>query len=136
EYRYLYSDMALPSYGRATSSSTLKASPRSSKVEDPANPRGTPKKYKRPSTLTTEDRRTIAYHADLHPIKPFEPSKPCPLSELPSEIRSVIYTYVLRDQQLPYIRPHFRPSLMHICRAIRIEAAYTYFTSTPCKQHR
>lgn len=139
--------MAPPSYLRPTASSTLRASPKSSETAKTDIQKETPRKLKRPSTLSTEDRHTIAYNANLHPIKPQSPTKPCPLSTLPSELRSTIYTYIL-DQHSPLpspgqvqtisVRPdHHRrhdyttPSLLHICRAIRIEAAYTYYTTTP-----
>ncbi|KAH7398299.1 hypothetical protein BKA66DRAFT_452808 [Pyrenochaeta sp. MPI-SDFR-AT-0127] len=135
--------MATPSYARPTASSTLKASPKSSRASDPEAPKSTPKKLKRPSTLTIEHRQTIIYNADLYPIRPLNPAKPCPLTTIPSELRTVIYTYALdpysafqhprqtverrRDQPPRYIWP----CLLHVCRAIRIEAAYTYYTLTP-----
>ncbi|KAF1846708.1 uncharacterized protein K460DRAFT_285727 [Cucurbitaria berberidis CBS 394.84] len=136
--------MVPPSYARATASSTLRAGLNSSKAKKAVEvPKGTPKKLKRPSTLTIKDRQEIIYSADLHPIKPLNAKKPCPLATLPSELRTEIYTYVL-DQASTIIHPqqfisprkdrppcYIWPRLLHICRAIRIEAAYTYYTSTP-----
>jgi hypothetical protein len=136
--------MAPPSYARATASSTLKASPTlpspgASKILQTLPP--TPKKLKRPSTLTNLVRQSITYKADLYPINPQDPKKPCPLANLPSEIRTSIYQYILGPHaafplpqfviklngQIKYIWP----KLLHICRAMRIEAAYTYYTNTP-----
>ena len=135
--------MVLPAYARATVSSALKANPVPAKDEHQETAQGTPKKLKRPSTLTVEDRQHIAYNADLYPIKPLDPTKPCRLAELPSEVRTTIYSYAL-DEHSPLLYPWWDrwakpepamriicPTLLHVCRAIRIEAAYTYYTSTP-----
>lgn len=139
--------MAVPSYARATTTSTLRASPRGAKTQDVATPNqprsipistGSPtaaRRLKRPSTLTSRDRESIAYKADLHHIKASSPSKPCPLAALPSELRCLIYSHVLGDLHRPilmnYRRVRHSPStLLQICRAIRIEAAYMYYTST------
>ncbi len=135
--------MAPPSYARATQSSQLKASPNRSKVEQQTTLQSTPKKFKRPSTLTFGNRQKIAYNADLYHILKQDPKKPCPLAELPSEIRTVIYEYVLLQPEVAQYPPikylarhdlpfvYTWPSLLHVCRAMRIEAAYTYYTSTP-----
>jgi hypothetical protein len=136
--------MAPPSYARATASSILKASPSSpSRPKDPETPKSTPKKkLKRPSTLTPQHRLSITYKADLYPITPLNPTKPCPLANLPSEIRTSIYHYAL-ESHLALLQPRFIikprtgsvhyiwPKILHISRAIRIEAAYVYYTSTP-----
>ena len=139
--------MAGPSFAQATRSSTLRASPVKSKNEDATNTSGNPqrlgspsksggstptKPLKRPSTLTRRARESIAYNADLHFIKPANPSKLCPLAALPSELRSLIYSYVFGDLQKPifmnYGRVRYSPTeLLQICRAIRIEAAYMYY---------
>jgi hypothetical protein len=151
--------MAPPSYARATASSTSKASPKTSKVKasespkttsshsletlpvsgEPDSPIPTPKKsLKRPSLLTSQDRDSIAYKRDLYPIRPKDPLKPCPLANLPSELRCHIYTFLLpstwhiHDSWAMVLRhkQHRPPSLLDICRAIRIEAAYIYYTQT------
>lgn len=137
--------MAPPSYARATASSSLKASQSSpstpTKTPDPKTPTSTPKKLKRPSTLTPQHRKSLHYNADLYPIKPQDATKPCPLATLPSELRTTIYQYALEpDLALPQprfiIRPggsrisYIWPTILHISRAIRIEAAYVYYTST------
>lgn len=136
--------MTVPSFARATASSTLRSSPQGGASKDVTTPPktqtpraslGSPtsnKKLKRPSTLTRRTRESIAYNADLYYIKPLKPSKPCPLAELPSELRTQIYAHVFGDLQRPilmnYGRIRHSPSvLLHICRAIRIEAAYVYF---------
>ncbi|KAH6614083.1 hypothetical protein C7974DRAFT_404480 [Boeremia exigua] len=136
--------MVVPSFARATRSSGLKISPVDEKtrhVTTPVNAQSSkpssqsPKrsqKLKRPSTLTRRARESIAYNADLYHIKPSNPSKPCLLATLPSELRTLIYTFVLGDLQRPilmnYGRIRHSPStLLHICRAVRIEAAYIYF---------
>jgi hypothetical protein len=134
--------MTLPSYARATASSALKASQASpSKTKDPETPISTPKKLKRPSTLTPQKRQSINYNADLYPIKPQDPSKPCPLATLPSELRISIYQYIL-EPHLALLHPrfirrpgtrqirHILPGILQISQAIRIEAAYVYYTST------
>ncbi|KAF2994519.1 hypothetical protein E8E13_003058 [Curvularia kusanoi] len=138
--------MVTPSFAKATRSSTLRASPGGSKQQiaatsetpqssgSPIKPRSpTPgKQLKRPSTLTRRARESIAYNADLHFIKPANPSKLCPLAALPSELRSLIYTHVFGDLQKPvfmnYGRVRHSPvALLQICRAVRIEAAYMYY---------
>ena len=135
--------MAPPSYARATLSSEQRGSPKVSKLEDPSTPQSTPRKLKRPSTLSLEDRQHLSYNADLYHFVKKEPSRPCILAELPSEIRTTIYAYVLqppgstshpqrkysvrRNEPFHYIWP----SLLHVCRAIRVEAAYTYYVHTP-----
>lgn len=90
------------------------------------------KKLKRPSTLTRRTRESIAYNADLYYIKPAIRSKPCPLADLPSEIRTEVYSRVFGDLHRPIMMNYGRirhapPALLHICRAMRIEAAYIYF---------
>lgn len=136
--------MAPPSYARATAASSLKAtgSPSSaSKSQGPKIPTSTPKKLKRPSTLTPKHRQSIRYNADLYPISPQDATKPCPLATLPSELRTTIYQYTLEPHHaLPQpqfvIRPggtrvsYIWPTILHISRAIRIEAAYVYYSST------
>lgn len=139
--------MAVPSFARTTTSSTLKASSRSAKSKDTTKPETThstdllnrspaiTRKLKRPSTLTRRDRESIAYSADLHYIKPSNPSKPCPLAALPSELRTIIYSYVSGNFQRPVLmnyrrERHYPPALLQICRAVRIEAAYMYYTYT------
>ncbi|EUC29138.1 hypothetical protein COCCADRAFT_40451 [Bipolaris zeicola 26-R-13] len=138
--------MAPPSYARATASSISKASPnpktpaRLSKADN-STPTSQEKKkvLKRPSTLTSHQKDTITYKRDLYHITPKDPSKLCFLSLLPSELRTQIYTYILPSTH--YISPSWPsslskpkhqapPSLLHISRAIRIEAAYTYYTAT------
>ncbi|EMD95504.1 hypothetical protein COCC4DRAFT_155935 [Bipolaris maydis ATCC 48331] len=137
--------MAPPSYARATASSTSKASPNpktptSLSKANNSTPTSQEKKkaLKRPSTLTSHQKDTITYKRDLYHITPKDASKPCFLSLLPSELRTQIYTYILPTTH--YISPswpslskpkhHAPPSLLHISRAIRIEAAYTYYTTT------
>ena len=137
--------MAVPSFARATRSSIIKASPSGEKSRDvaasdkPQSPRtslGSPefeKKLKRPSTLTRRARESIAYNADLHYIKPSNPSKPCPLAALPSELRTTIYLHVFGDLERPIFMDYGRrrrplSALLLVCRAIRIEAAYQFFS--------
>ncbi|EUC50801.1 hypothetical protein COCMIDRAFT_80872 [Bipolaris oryzae ATCC 44560] len=118
-------------------------SPSSRKLtESPNNSTPTPqekkKALKRPSTLTSHQKDTIHYKCDLYHITPKDASKPCFLSLLPSELRTQIYTYILPSTH--YISPSWPslskpkhptiPPLLHISRAIRIEAAYTYYTTT------
>lgn len=155
--------MSTPSYARATTSSASRASPRSSSTihttaeptksspysakisttpEKRAQTPLTPKKtLKRPSLLTPRARDQLIYNRDLYPIKPKDVSKPCLLADLPSELRSLVYTFVLPtthhiSDSWPAILKHGQqrpPPLLHICRAIRIEAAYDYYTSTAFK---
>lgn len=136
--------MTAPSFARATRSSDLKNSTSNSKrigvatSESPQSPRNIRKspqssrRLKRPPTLTKRARESIAYNADLYYIKPSKSSKPCPLAELPSELRSLIYSYTFGDLQKPVLMNFGRirptpPPLLQSCRAIRIEAAYMYF---------
>lgn len=140
--------MPLPSYARATTSSALKAASNpnqhASPSKQPPTPKFAPKKtLKRPSTITPRYRESIAYNSDLYHIKPHDPSKPCHLANLPSELRTTIYGYALsnffsfdytphpRSTVRKYTRYYIYPYILHICRAVRIEAAYTYYTSTP-----
>jgi hypothetical protein len=132
--------MSPPPYARPTASSTQKESLRASKLTSPkenANnqtPYTPARKLKRPSTLTPEHRQSIAYNASLYPIKPQDPQKPCLLASLPSELRTHIYTYILSSDpgHIFKRRPcNSTPPLLHVSRAIRIEAAYVHYTSTP-----
>ncbi|KAJ4990322.1 hypothetical protein SVAN01_04204 [Stagonosporopsis vannaccii] len=137
--------MTIPSFARATQSSILKKNLRgdksrgtapSNKQQSPAPSLESPKpvrKLKRPSRLTQRARKSIAYNADLTHIRPSNPSKPCPLAELPSELRILIYSYIFGDCRRPILMYYGRlkyspPVLLQICRAIRIEAAYNYFS--------
>lgn len=140
--------MTVPSFARATAASTVRASPQGKASKDVTTQLKTPtetptskdslrsrtsyKKLKRPSTLTKRVRQSIAYNADLYYIKPANPSKLCPLADLPSELRTQIYAHVFGDLRKPILMSYFRvryapAALLHICRAIRIEAAYVYF---------
>lgn len=146
--------MTLPSYAQATSASIGKATrpsnqtkesspgsiPKTPKQKQP--PTSIPKKLKRPSTLTPKRRETIAYTSTLSPITPKDPSKPCPLASLPSELRTQIYTHIFAaNSHIPQPRSitlkctgrttYVFPPLLHISHAIRIEAAYTYYTTQP-----
>ncbi|KAG9194621.1 hypothetical protein G6011_04656 [Alternaria panax] len=155
--------MAPPPYARATVSSASRASPKSSNTthitEDSTIPSPcsagtssvlqktaqaplTPKRaLKRPSLLTPQARDQLIYNRDLYPIRPRDSSKPCLLADLPSELRSLIYTFILPEthhisDSWPAIFKHGQqrpPPLLHTCRAIRIEAAYDYYTSTAFK---
>lgn len=142
-------NMPVPSFARPTASSTLKTSPKGVqatpdvtapvKSQSPRSSLGSAtneKRLKRPSTLTRRARESIAYNADLYHIKPANPSKPCPLAALPSELRTLIYAQTFGDLQKPilmnYGRKRHSPSaLLRVCRAIRIEASYLYFTEAP-----
>lgn len=141
--------MSSPSFARATAASSSRASPQrgvsNSITTSPMAPTkrstsGAPlepsisekKKLKRPSTLTKRARESITYNADLYYIRPANRSKPCPLANLPSEIRTQIYSCVFGDLQRPILMNYSRirhtpPALLHICRAMRIEVAYMYF---------
>ncbi|KAF2829424.1 hypothetical protein CC86DRAFT_346153 [Ophiobolus disseminans] len=132
--------MPPPSYGRATASSTLKSTTNQSPHAPPSKDPSTPKKApKRPSTITPARRKTILYKSDLYPINPQDTTKPCPLSSLPSELRTTIYQHVLHTPTLNS-HPHSVrkkgvvfykwPPILHTSRAIRIEAAYIYYTSS------
>ena len=132
--------MAPPSYARATTSSRLKTSLAASSPShesakaDPTTPK---KRLHRPSTLTSKQRQSISYNSTLYPIKPIHPDSPSPIALLPSELRTLIYQYILpstvtciphsRLKNTCYVWPH----ILHICRAIRIEAAYEYYVHTP-----
>ncbi|USP76012.1 uncharacterized protein yc1106_03286 [Curvularia clavata] len=96
------------------------------------------KGLKRPSMLTSRQKDSLAYKRDLYHITPRDPSKPCLLATLPSELRTQIYHYVLPPFR--YIssnwtvfaprKQHVPPALLQVSRAVRIEAAYTYYTGT------
>ena len=135
--------MAPPSYARATLSSTLKASPISTKAGDNTPPsQGSPRKLKRPSLLTDRKRDVLHYLQNLHPIRPRDKSRPCGFANLPSEIRIEIYKWVFAQRWHHPARvydgerwtrdpKYIWPDILHICRAMRIEAAHTYFTGMP-----
>ena len=80
----------------------------------------------------------MTYKRDLYHITPKDASKPCPLATLPSELRTLIYTYVLPAThsisdswaRITKYKQHVAPALLHTSRAIRIEAAYTCYTRT------
>ena len=130
--------MTLPSYALPTTSSLIKANPKPSKTQESKSspsktPEPKPTKLKRPSTLTPRRRQTLAYNADLHPITPKDATIPCPLAAIPSELRTAIYTYIF-DSPVWEVGPTTRlttPPILSICRAMRIEAAYTYYTTQP-----
>jgi hypothetical protein len=134
------------SFARATAASSSRGSPRGGASDVTTSPKtptktstwkpiGSPssdKKLKRPSTLTRRTRESIAYNADLYYIKPANRSKLCPLADFPSELRTQIYSYAFGDLQRPILMNygrirHVPPALLHVSRAIRIEAAYVYF---------
>ncbi len=127
--------MGVPSFARATRSSALRANPRDEETRDMTpleGPQRLGKKLKRPSTLTPRVRQNIAYNSDLHHYKPSNSSKPSPLAALPSELRILIYAYVFDDLKRPILMNYGRmryspPTLLQVCRAMRIEAAYMYF---------
>lgn len=116
--------MSTPSFARATAASKSKATPQGGASKDVAISPQTPtknstpgafsgslmseKKLKRPSTLTKRTRESIAYKADLYYIKPANRSKPCPLADLPSEIRTQIYSYVFGDLRKPILMNYGR----------------------------
>ncbi|KAF2855707.1 hypothetical protein T440DRAFT_464096 [Plenodomus tracheiphilus IPT5] len=136
--------MSPPSYARATASSTMKSSPKSQKTTPTLKSQTTtPNKLKRPSLLTNQERQLKLYQRNLIPINPHDPHAPCPISNLPSEIRALIYTHVFSQAMHPmtiYNRPtdtfeFIWPAILQVCRAIRVEASYTYFTITPFTFH-
>ncbi|KNG47052.1 hypothetical protein TW65_06226 [Stemphylium lycopersici] len=112
------------------------ASPSDTSHSSPAH-QETKAKLKRPSRLTTHQKDTIAYKRDLYPILPKDASKPCILAALPSELRTEIYTYILPTtnnipsclSMMKRYKRHLSPPLLNVSRAIRIEAAYTYYTT-------
>ncbi|KAF2473911.1 uncharacterized protein BDR25DRAFT_392297 [Lindgomyces ingoldianus] len=111
--------MSTPSYTRPTASSVTRASPRAQK---PA----VMKELKRPSSISDSERELIQLlrRAEAFTIKPADPSKPC-LADLPSEIRIIIYRYIL-DPYYPSIS--CAPKLLRVSRAIRHEAAYEWYS--------
>ncbi|KAH7088876.1 hypothetical protein FB567DRAFT_522526 [Paraphoma chrysanthemicola] len=142
--------MGTPRYASPTTASTLKSRHHPSTSETPpttpmkqsSSPSCTPKKLKRPSTLTTTQRLTISRTANLYPIKPSNPSVLSPLSLLPTEIRLEIYAYIINStpaavHPLRLYMPssstirYNAPAILRVCRAIRIEAAYAYYALTP-----
>ncbi|KAL5118122.1 hypothetical protein ACEQ8H_003957 [Pleosporales sp. CAS-2024a] len=143
--------MAPPSYARATTSSASKARPTWPSKTPAAGSPSTPKKLKRPSTLTPKHRQSILYNANLYPIRALDPSKPCGLATLPSELRTCIYQYVLEADVVGVLQPRFKykarhpgqgmhcvcvwPRILHVSQAMRIEAAYLFYTTTPFLFH-
>ncbi|PSN62204.1 hypothetical protein BS50DRAFT_578053, partial [Corynespora cassiicola Philippines] len=103
-----------PSYARGTTASTSKTTPRSQKS------------YK-----------TTPSHHPLFPIQPLDPTKPCPISRLPTELRAAIYSHVLAPTVYishPRIggKPNrtIWPPLLSVSRTIRNEAAYVFYTQS------
>lgn len=127
--------MTPPSYARATASSTSRSNPKCLRTNSTKPTKNNPpaKILKRPSPLTPEKRTLISYTRSLHPIMPHIPSLPCPLALLPPELRIQIYTYVFTPRSPTSIPPNLlsTPALLHTCRALRIEAAYTFYTRVP-----
>lgn len=139
--------MTSPRYARATTSSSLKASPKAVTAIDVSSTNAHARKFKRPSLLTAAERSRILYTRDLFPIKPRHKSQSCHLASLPSELRMEIYQYVLFDEVLRFPEvvldgqkwrhepKYIWPAMLHICRGIRIEAAYAYYTNAPFSWH-
>lgn len=131
--------MLPPSYARTTASSMLKSNPKTHKTADTNTRDKIRKKLKRPSLLTEQERQFTNYKRSLIYIKPHKPHAPCPMSNLPPELRAMIYTHVFSNTTHPmtiYNRStdtfqFLWPALLQVCRALRIEASYTYFTTTP-----
>ncbi|KAF2121565.1 hypothetical protein BDV96DRAFT_216978 [Lophiotrema nucula] len=129
-----------PSFARSTASSTMRAS-LTPKISSPTT--------RRSSTLSGTDRQLalLLQHTSSLNIKPRDPSLPCLFAAIPSEIRCMIYAYFLpgRSIILPTTdRMHFGspwgkgdqtktlwPLLLRVCRAIRLEYAYQFYTRTP-----
>jgi hypothetical protein len=143
----MHTIMGTPSYAAPTTSSALKTKPHPSLDKIPSTklssqPTPTLKELKRPSTLTSHQRLSIAQNTSLHPIKPHDPSKPCPLATLPSELRLEVYEYIIGitsatsqpgSLYLPRTSTtmYDSPAILKVCKAIRIEAAYVYYALTP-----
>ncbi|ORY16747.1 hypothetical protein BCR34DRAFT_556542 [Clohesyomyces aquaticus] len=93
-----------------------------------------PKKLKRPSALSDNDR--VLLRAKSFTIKPANPSTSCPLASLPVEIRVRIYRYTLQGLSglIDFRQGGVRlpvPKLLHVSRAIRCEAAYEWYRWGP-----
>ncbi|KAF2188190.1 hypothetical protein K469DRAFT_684928 [Zopfia rhizophila CBS 207.26] len=123
-----------PSYARATSSSSSKESSKSPKTKDVP-----PKKLKRPSSLSNHERQLalLLRHQKALTIKPMDPTKPCPLASLPSEVRVLIYRYVFDIQTIIITLPRMWkygsflwPNLLRVSRAVRHEASYEFYSRT------
>ncbi|KAF2032687.1 hypothetical protein EK21DRAFT_60207 [Setomelanomma holmii] len=147
--------MSPPSYARATTSSTFRVASHTSTSQgfpaSQAEPLGTPttsatpvKKLKRPSTLTPKHCLSLAYKSDLYSITPADRSRPCLLANLPSELRITIYQHVINTTiahpgsvllSKTKSRQFTTPSILNVCRAIRIEAAYIFYTLQPFTFH-
>lgn len=141
-----------PSYTRSTMASRMKESPRPKKqLIQPMTPKArkiakvppkTPSVYERSKERKAKgkkteeeeiERKAIALHEKMM-IKPADPNQPCGFAKLPTEIRQMIFDAVI----LPYstivtgsvsVRgtPGWR-QLSSVCRRIRAEAAYTYYS--------
>ncbi|KAF2645601.1 hypothetical protein P280DRAFT_545543 [Massarina eburnea CBS 473.64] len=110
-----------PRYARATASSSLKCSPKSSKSC------GRRQTLHRPSPSSSSV-------AGLLTIEPANREEPCLLATLPTELRLLIYGYAL-PPWLVYLdqkrAKHLRLPLLGVCKLIRLEAADVYYTRNP-----
>jgi hypothetical protein len=105
------------------------------------SPTASPKKLKRPSTLTGHDRQLALLRAQIRArdkgltINAADPSKPCPFAALPTEIREIIYEYTFPPVELLIRDPEKRqsrnralwPALLRVSSRVRYEAAYVFF---------
>lgn len=137
--------MASPSYARSTKSSIRKSDYEMNNhtvLPIRSTPPTTPSKLKRPSTLTPQERQSIAYSSSLVSVKPQDIKKPCLLATLSSELRTEIWSYLLDlpsrggpswsvGSQDPTAPTYTLPAVLRTCQAIRIEASYTYYTFYP-----
>lgn len=147
-----------PSYARSTAASLSRMNPRANKTSGSVPSSAIPKKLKRPSTLSDHDRQRallLSFQAEMLTIKPANPQKPCMFALLPTEVREMIYDYILPSfevaittsrRQNRILRPdrstkkslssmrynHYSlwPPLLRTSRRIRLEAAYIFYSHT------
>jgi hypothetical protein len=107
----------------------------------------TPERPKEPSTLPDRTRHRHSSNAPLS-IKPADGSRPCPIANLPSELRLCLYSYLLPKDlecidEVAYLSNIKRYSqrerkmsdfrwkwLFCVCRLLRTEATYEFYTKT------
>jgi hypothetical protein len=93
-----------------------------------------PSTPKRPSKIPSHGRQYQV--STQQTIKPLDPAKPCPFAYTPPEIREIIFEHVLPFTPCMVNCYTFNQrttpaSKLHVCRALRIEADYLYFSHTP-----
>jgi hypothetical protein len=127
-----------PNYACSTTASLARAAPQS-----PISRISTPRRLKRPSMLPDSQKHQRSAMGSLS-ILAADSGKPCPIANLPPELRLCIYSYLLPSEVELYCTGQKDPSfearghcwhterqvLFNVCRKIRAETTYEVFAKS------